>query len=304
MCEFIEELKDCTLCPHKCHANIICKEVGRCKAKDKIKVAFVSLHKYEEPCISGENGSGTIFFTNCNLNCMYCQNYEISQNGKGKEITIAELSDIMIKLQKRGANNINLVTPTMYVHHIIKAIKKAKNAGLIIPIIYNSNGYETIETIKLLDGYIDIFLPDFKYYYNGLAKKYSKIDNYFDVTSKAIKQMYKQVGAPEFDERGIIKKGIIIRHLVLPNNIQNSKQILKWIKENMDKNVYVSIMAQYFPTYKAKEDKLINRKLNKQEYKEIEEYVYKIGIENGYMQDLGEHEEEYVPNFDGTWEID
>ena len=300
----IEKLQDCILCPHQCHVNRNEGKTGRCKAGDKIKIALASLHKYEEPCISGKNGSGTIFFSHCNLSCKYCQNYEISQLGKGKEITISELAQIMIHLQEKGAENINLVTPTMYVYSIIEAIIQAKKQGLKIPILYNSNGYEKIETIQLLNGYIDIFLPDFKYYDNGLAKKYSKIDFYFEVTKEAIKQMYKQVGAPIFDEQGRIKRGLIIRHLVLPNHIENSKQVLKWIKENMDPEVYVSVMAQYFPTYKAKKDSLLNRKLTLEEYQEIEDYVYSIGIEKGYMQDLGEQEEEYVPDFNLEWKID
>ena len=253
---------------------------------------------WEEPCISGTNGSGTVFFTNCNLNCIYCQNYEISNLGKGKEITVEHLAEIFLKQQKKGAHNINLVTPTTYVYQIIEAIKIAKSKGLSIPIIYNSNGYENVDTIKLLNGYIDVYLPDLKYYTNELSKKYSKVDNYFEIATKAIKEMYKQVGKAQFDKNGLIKKGVIIRHLILPNHIQNTKNILKWIKNNIPNDIYVSIMAQYFPTYKAKEDDLINRKLNKKEYKQVLNYLYSLDLENGYIQDLGEHEEEYVPNFD------
>ena len=189
----------------------------------------------------------------------------------------------------------------MYVYQIIEAIKIAKTKGLNIPIIYNSNGYENVETIKKLKGYIDVYLPDFKYYYNDLAKKYSGINNYFENVTQVIQEMYKQVGSPIIDENGIIKKGLIIRHLVLPNNIENSKKVLKWLKENINKEVYISIMAQYFPCYKAKEIKELNRKLTKEEYRKIEEYVYELDIENGYMQELGEHEEEYVPNFNLTF---
>ena len=290
-------LERCTICPHKCGINRTKKE-GRCKSTDKIKIALYSTHNFEEPCISGEKGSGTIFFSNCNMNCIYCQNYEISQQGKGKEITIEELADIMIKQQGKGVENINLVTPTSYVLHIIEAIKIAKNKGLQIPIVYNTNGYESIETLKLLEGYIDIYLPDLKYYYNEIGEKYSKVKNYFEIATKAIQEMYKQVGAPQIDENGIMKKGLMIRHLVLPNNIENSKQILKWIKENIDENVYVSIMAQYFPTYKAKDMDELGRKLSKQEYEEIENYLYDLDLINGYIQELGEHEEEYVPKWD------
>lgn len=270
---------------------------GKCGADEKIKIALASLHYYEEPCISGKNGSGTVFFSNCNLKCKYCQNYEISQQGKGKKITVNHLAEIFIKQQEKGANNINLVTPTSYVYHIIEALDIAKRNGLSIPVIYNTNGYDKAETIELLKGYIDIYLPDFKYYNNELAKKYSGIDNYFETATSAIKKMYEQVRIPQFDENGLIKRGIIIRHLVLPNHILNSKHILKWIKENMPNDIYVSVMAQYFPTYKAKEDKLINRKLTKKEYNEIENYLYSLDLENGYIQELGEHEEEYMPEF-------
>lgn len=294
----IEKLISCILCPNNCQVNRLEGQMGRCKCDDKLKIALASLHYFEEPCISGKNGSGTVFFTNCNLNCKYCQNYEISQLGKGREITVEELVDIFLKQQENGANNINLVTPTSYVYQIIEALDIAKSKGLNIPIIYNTNGYEKTETIDLLNGYIDVYLPDLKYYSNELGKKYSNIDNYFEIATKAIKKMYEQVGAPVFNEEGLIQKGVIIRHLVLPNYILNSKHILHWIKENMPNDIYVSVMAQYFPTFKAKEDELLNRKLNKKEYKQIEEYLYSLDLENGYMQELGKHEEEYVPNFD------
>lgn len=294
----LEQLIECNICPHKCKVNRLEGKSGRCKCNDKIKIALVSTHMYEEPCISGTNGSGTIFFSNCNLSCKFCQNYEISQLGKGHEITIEELASIMIKQQEAGVHNINLVTPTMYAYQIIEAIKIARKNGLNIPIIYNSNGYENVETIKDLKGYIDVYLPDLKYYSNEIAVKYSKAPNYFEIASKAILEMISQVGAPKFDEDGMIKKGVMIRHLVLPNHIQNSKNVLKWIKENIPEEIYIDVMAQYFPTYKAKEDELINRKLTKREYKEIENYFYLLDFKNGYMQELGEHEEEYVPKWD------
>ena len=292
------DLAKCEICPHKCGVNRTKNEVGRCKSTDKVKIALYSLHHFEEPCISGKHGSGTVFFSNCNLNCVYCQNYEISQQGKGREISIEELAKILIKQQDRRAENINLVTPTTYAPQIIEAIKIAKKNGLTIPIIYNTNGYENIDTLKLLEGYVDVYLPDLKYYDNELGKKYSKVDNYFEIATKAIQEMYRQVGSPKFNHNGMIEKGVMIRHLVLPNHIENSKKILKWLKENMDEQVYIDIMAQYFPTYKAKEMKDLNRKLTKEEYQEIENYVYDLDIQNGYMQELGEHEEEYVPKWD------
>lgn len=186
----------------------------------------------------------------------------------------------------------------MYVYQIKEAIKIAKESGLNIPIIYNTNGYENVETIKFLKGYIDVYLPDLKYYSNEISKKYSRVDNYFKYATTAIKEMYNQVGAAEFNADGIIQKGVIIRHLVLPNHLQNSKNILKWIKENMPEDVYVSVMAQYFPTYRAKQDKYISRKLTKKEYKEIENFLYTLNITNGYIQELGKHEEEYVPKWE------
>jgi len=292
-----EELISCNICPNNCKANRIDGKMGLCRANDKAKVALASLHYFEEPCISGKKGSGTVFFSNCNMKCKFCQNYKISAESKGKEITIEELADTFLELQKQGANNINLVTPTIYAYQIIEAIKIAKAKGLNLPIVYNSNGYESIETLKRLEGHIDVYLPDLKYFYDDITLKYSGVKEYFKYATAAIKEMYRQVGYPEFDENGLIQKGIIIRHLVLPNNIDNSKQVLKWIKENIDKRVYVSIMAQYFPCYKAKKMEDLNRKLTKKEYEEIEKFVYELDIENGYMQELGEHEEEYVPNF-------
>ena len=290
-------LENCQICPRDCKVNRLLGKKGYCGCDDKIKIALVSTHDYEEPCISGKNGSGTIFFSNCNLNCVFCQNHEISQEGKGIEVTIDRLAEIFIEQQNRKVNNINLVTPTMYVYQIIEAIKIARKKGLRIPIIYNSNGYENVETIKMLKGYIDVYLPDLKYYNDLIAVKYSKAPKYFEIATEAIKEMINQVGNPIFNEDGIIQKGVIIRHLILPNHIQNSKNILKWIKENLNEDVYVSVMAQYFPTYKAKEIKEINRKISKKEYNEIENYLYMLDIKNGYMQDLGKHEEEYVPDF-------
>lgn len=293
----MHELENCNVCPHRCGINRIAGKIGRCKATDKVKVALASIHNFEEPCISGKNGSGTVFFSHCNLNCVFCQNYEISQLGKGKEISIEELADIFIKQQNKNVHNINLVTPTIYIYQIIEAIKLARDKGLKIPIVYNSNGYENVEALKHLKGYIDIYLPDLKYSNNEIAYKYSNIKNYYENAVQAIKEMYNQVGTPIIDENGIMKKGLMIRHLVLPNQLQNSKNVLKWINDNMDKKVFVSVMAQYFPTHKAKNFQEINRKLTKEEYNEIEQYLYTLDLENGYIQELGEHEEEYVPDF-------
>lgn len=288
-------ISKCEICPRKCKVNRYEKK-GYCRCDDKVKIALVSKHYFEEPCISGRNGSGTIFFSNCNLNCIFCQNHDISQGGKGIDVTIERLAEIMLEQQERGANNINLVTPTMYVEQIIKAIDIAKDGGLNIPIVYNTNGYEEVETIKKLAGYIDIYLPDFKYFTNELAIKYSKAPNYFEKVTSALLEMQSQFDEYVFDGE-IMKKGMIVRHLVLPNHIQNSKNVLKWIKENLREDIYVSVMAQYFPNYKAVGDELIGRKLSFSEYRKIEQYFYGLDIKNGYIQDLGKHEEEFVPDF-------
>lgn len=294
----IKQLDKCEICPRKCKVNRNNNQIGWCKSTNKVKIGLYSTHDFEEPCISGEKGSGTVFFSNCTMNCIFCQNYEISQLGNGKEISIEELANIFIKQQEKGVHNINLVTPTSYVYQIIEAIEIAKSKGLTIPIVYNTNGYENIETIKALNGYVDIYLPDLKYAEDEIATEYSGAKDYFEIATKAIKEMIKQVGMPKFNEDGIIQKGVIIRHLVLPNHIENSKKVLLWIKENLSNDIYVSIMAQYFPTYKAKENPKLNRKLTKEEWEQIEKYVEEINIENGFIQELGEHEEEYVPKWD------
>ncbi len=292
------KLEKCDICPRDCNVNRKQGKKGWCQCDDSIQIALASIHKFEEPCISGNKGSGTIFFSHCNLNCIYCQNYEISQQGKGRKITIEELAKLFLKQQSKGVHNINLVTPTMYAYQIKEALKIAKANGLHIPVIYNTNGYEKVETLKELEGYIDVYLPDLKYAGDELSKKYSKVDHYFEAATKAIQEMHRQVGTPIFDENGIIQKGLMIRHLILPNHLQNTKRILKWVKENMEEGTYISVMAQYFPTFLAKQDPLLNRKLTKKEYKEIENYLYTLNLENGYIQELGDHEEEYVPNFD------
>ena len=290
-------LKMCTLCPHECKVNRLESNTGRCKAGKNVKLGLTQVHKFEEPCISGESGSGTVFFSGCNLSCVFCQNYKISQEYKGREISIEELAQEFLNLQEKKVNNINLVTGFMYVPQIIEAIKIAREKGLIIPIVYNTSGYESVETLKLLEGYVDIYLPDFKYFYNELGEEYSKVKNYFEVVIEAIKEMKRQQPENVFNENGIMKKGMIIRHLVLPNHIRNSKRVLKYIKENFDQDILISIMAQYFPTNKANEYENINRKLNDEEYNDILDYLEILGIENGFIQDLEDDEEKYVPKF-------
>ncbi len=289
-------LQKCRMCPHECKVNRE-KFVGRCKSKILPKISLASLHFFEEPCISGKDGSGAVFFTNCNLNCVFCQNAKISQEGYGVEVTVTKLAEIFLKLQNEGANNINLVTPTTFVYQIIDAIKIAKEKGLKIPIVYNSNGYESVETLKMLDGYIDIYIPDFKYMDNKIAKEYSGIDRYKETAIAAIEEMIRQNPKCILDKNGIMQKGVIIRHLVLPNNILNTKLVLNYINKHFKDNVMVSLMAQYFPTYKAKNMEKLNRKITKEEYKSVLNYFNTLDIEKGYVQELGEHEEEYVPDF-------
>jgi len=296
MIDYIE-LNKCNLCPFECSINRNQEQLGRCKAPKNIKIALYKLHFDEEPCISGKNGSGTIFFSDCNLKCKFCQNYKISCESKGEEISKEKLADIMLELQEKKANNINLVTATPYVPMIIDAIKIGKRKGLNIPILYNTSGYESLETLKMLDGLIDIYLPDFKYFDNELGKRLSNVTNYREITTKALKEMYRQVGTNKYNDEGILIKGMIIRHLVLPNNIENSKKVLKWISLNMPSNIMISLMAQYFPTYKAESIEEINRQLNEEEYKQIEDYLYSLNLENGYIQELGKEEEKYVPEF-------
>ncbi|MBO5478026.1 MAG: radical SAM protein [Clostridia bacterium] len=293
MCEY----KNCKLCPRECGIDRT-KVVGACKATNKVKVALASIHNFEEPCISGDEGSGTVFFSNCNLRCVYCQNFEISRDGFGKEITIERLAEIFLEQQSRGVNNINLVTPTMYVDSIIEAIKIAKKNGLTIPIVYNSSGYEKADTIKKLEGYIDVYLPDFKYATNRLSLKYSGVNNYVESVVPAIHEMIKQVGTPVFNDKGIMTKGVIIRHMILPNNVLNTKMVLKKIKEEFKEKTLISVMAQYFPSGDANKYPEINRKIIAEELQEVENCLNELEMENGYIQEIGEHEEEYVPNFD------
>ncbi len=288
-------LNSCTLCAFNCKVNRM-EALGVCKCPALPKLAKASIHMWEEPCISGTNGSGTVFFSGCNLKCVFCQNYKISHESFGKEISVQRLAQIFLELQDKKVHNINLVSPTPYVDSIVEAIDIARNNGLNLPIVYNTNSYENVDTIKKLKGYIDVYLPDLKYYNDELAIKFSKAPNYFKTATLAIKEMISQVGAPIFDENKIIKKGVIIRHLVLPNHISETKNILNWIKDNIEPQVYVSLMAQYFPTYHAKNYEEINRKLTKKEY----HFVLKMiqDIEFGYIQELSSHEEEYVPDFD------
>ncbi len=263
----MEHAVKCNICPRNCNVDRS-KSKGFCNMSWQVKVAKAYLHHWEEPFISGTRGSGTVFFTGCNLKCVFCQNYEISQYDFGKPLTIEELAQVFLKLQKQGAHNINLVTPTIHAFQIKEAILLAKKEGLKIPIVYNTNAYENVETLKALEGLIDIYLPDLKYYDDHLAKKYSKAPHYFEYATKAILEMYRQVGMPKFDKKGILKKGLVIRHLILPGCVEDTKKNLLWIKNNLPKKIYVSLMSQYTPYYKAENYPEINRKITPKEYKE------------------------------------
>ena len=291
------DLDSCTLCPRKCSVNRNKKEKGFCGVLDTIKIARYSLHYYEEPCISGEVGSGTIFFSGCNLKCIFCQNYDISTNNKGKEISIEEFANICIKLQNAKALNINLVTPTMYIPLIKEALILAKEKGLTIPIVYNSSGYEDIDSLKSLEGLIDIYLPDFKYFDDKLGNDFSLVNNYSKYAKEAIKEMYRQVGSPVI-ENGIMKKGMIVRHLVLPNHIDDSKKVLKYLYDTYKDNIYISIMNQYTPVRKIDKYEELNRTLGEEEYNSVVNYACDLGITKAFIQEGETCKESFIPDFD------
>ena len=292
-------LKCCKLCPRNCGVNRLEGQVGYCNSDSHIKAARASLHMWEEPCISGKNGSGTVFFSNCNLKCVFCQNISISTGGKGEFITKERLGEIFLEQQDRGANNINLVTPTHYVPQIIEGIQAARDNGLKIPIVYNSGGYENVETIKALEGYIDIYLPDLKYYNDKYAIKYSKAPGYFKAASMAIDEMVKQAGKPVFDENGMMKKGVIIRHLMLPGLLFDSKKIVDFIHSSFGDSVYLSLMNQYTPMNVADTFPELNRPVSQKHYDSLIDYCLRIGIVNGFIQEEGTVSESFIPDFDG-----
>jgi len=294
---FLLMLEKCNLCPRKCSVNRLAGELGFCTSSKDVKIAKVSLHQWEEPCISGTLGSGTVFFSNCNLKCVFCQNHKISDEGAGKTVSINRLSEIFLEQQKRGAHNINLVTPTHYVPQIIEALKLAKSRGLNIPILYNSNAYENIETIKALKGFIDVYLPDLKYYRDKYALKYSKAPNYFNTASQVITEMKSQVGVAKFDDAGIIQKGVIIRHLMLPGLLFDSKKVIDYIYTTFDDSVYISLMNQYTPMHLADKYPEINKPLNPNHYDSLIDYCLSLGITNCFIQESGTSSKDFVPDF-------
>ena len=289
-------LKKCNLCARNCLVNRY-EKLGYCKQNNQLKVAKAALTYLEEPCISNEKGSGTIFFSGCNMGCIFYQNIKISKENYGKYITIAKLANIMIELQNKGAININLVTPTPHILSIKEAIIKAKQNGLTIPIIYNTGTYETVESLKILDGLIDVYLPDFKYYDNKYALKYSNCPNYLQIATKAISEMYRQVGKVKFDKKGNIQKGVIVRHLLLPALKEDSKKIIKYLYDTYQDNIYLSLMNQY-TIIKPLKYKELNHKVKDKDYNEIIDYAIFLGIKNAYCQLKNTSSKDYIPNFD------
>lgn len=298
---------NCILCPRECKVDRSQKR-GVCKTSDKCKIARAALHYWEEPCISGTSGSGTIFFEGCSLGCVFCQNYEISDSKEehGVELSVERLVEIFFELKEKGANNINFVTPTHFMPHIKQAIIRAKGRGFDLPFVYNTSGYEKVECIKELDGLIDVYLPDMKYAddisnENNLAMEYSKARDYFEKSKEAIGEMYRQVGAPQFDENGLIKKGVIVRHLILPNHTKNSMRVIDYLYNTYKDDIYISIMNQYTPvnTSRINAYPKLQRTITKREYEKVINYALELGVKNAFIQEGETYKESFIPNFDG-----
>ena len=291
----MELLKNCMLCPRKCGVNRY-KTKGSCGANNKIKLAYYSLHKWEEPVVSGVRGSGTIFFSNCNMKCIYCQNKKISLDGYGKYISNKKLGEIMLKLQNMGAHNINLVTPTHYVPQIVYTLHKIKNYSLNIPVIYNTSSYENVGTIMMLRGLVDIYLADLRYYDDELAFNYSGCRNYFENATMAIDEMFRQVGECSFDKDGMITKGLIVRILILPGHIEDSKKLIKYLYKTYGDEIFISIMNQYTPVNTCIYNNL-NRKLTDNEYDDVIKYALELGVTNAFIQEGDTANDSFIPDF-------
>lgn len=292
--KFIEYEK-CNICPRNCNINRY-KSLGYCKMPAKLYASRASVHMWEEPPISGEKGSGTVFFTGCNLKCIYCQNYEIALGNFGKEINSEKLANIYLNLQSKNVHNINLVTPSHYIPTIRKSLIIAKSNGLNIPIVYNTSSYDSVESLKSLKGLIDIYLADFKYFSSEIAKKYSNASDYVDIAKKAVEEMYNQVGINKFDNEGMMKSGVIVRHLMLPDHLEDSKKIIKYLNDTYKDNIYLSIMNQFTPVRKVKYENL-NKKVNEKDYEELIDYAISIGVENAFIQEGDTVDESFIPNF-------
>lgn len=289
----------CNACPRKCNVDRQ-NTLGYCKSPDKFKLARAALHFWEEPCISGKNGSGAIFFSGCNLGCVFCQNFDISHNCKGVEVSDDKLIDIMKSLVDKGANNINLVNPTHYSAQLLRVFEKYKPP---IPIVYNTSGYDSVETLRLFDGIVDVYLPDFKYIRPDKAQKYSKAENYPQVAEAALSEMKRQVKSDVFDDRGIMQKGMIIRHLVLPSNTNASVEALDYLAKKFD-DTYISVMAQYVPCGDLSDYKEINRPLTQREYDKVVNHIFDLGLDKIFVQELEAASDEFIPDFDFTGVVD
>lgn len=293
-------LSHCRICPRNCGADRTrtAGRLGWCQAPYLPKVALVSEHSWEEPPISGTKGSGTVFFSHCNMGCVFCQNHDISHEGFGEEISIERLADIFLEQQARGFHNVNLVSAVPFLPQTAKALSIAKENGLSIPVVYNSNGYESVEGLRMLEGLVDVYLPDFKYWDNALGEVYSKTPHYRETAIAAILEMRRQTGADIFDADGLMRKGLILRHLVLPGQYRDSIRILDWVKEALGTETYVSLMSQYTPMYHAKEYKALSRRLTTFEYDKVVSHFLAIGLKNGFMQKRSSATDEYTPIFD------
>lgn len=292
----VDRLKNCVLCPRRCGADRANGKTGFCGASDKIKIARSALHFWEEPCISGENGSGTVFFSHCPLKCVFCQNYEISAKSTGYEVTVDELADCFLDLERQGANNINLVTPTHYVPQLIQAIKTAKENGLTLPILYNTSGYENVETLRSLEGLIDIYMPDMKYMSDKYAVKYSNAPDYFNIASRAIAEMFRQVGKPVF-KNGIMQRGVIVRHLMLPGSLFDTKHIIDYLYKTYKDDIFISLMSQYTPLEHVKKYPELDKRLNPKHYEAMLDYCADLGIKNAFIQEGDTAKESFIPSF-------
>ena len=288
----------CDICPRKCGANRLSGKNGFCGGGKDVKVARAALHFWEEPCISGEEGSGTVFFSGCTMRCVFCQNREISRGEAGKLVSIERLAEIFLELQGKGANNINLVTPMHYAPQITAALDIARKNGLHLPIVWNTGGWELPESIEAVKNYSDIWLTDFKYFDNSLAEKFSNAKNYFENASVSLKKMFEQTGEPVFDDGGMMKKGIIVRHLVLPGHTEDSKKVLRWLWENFGDKIWISIMNQYTPLCSDEKFPELSRKVTDEEYDEVVDFAVSLGIENAFVQDGEAVSESFIPPFD------
>jgi len=279
-----ELFEECRICPNECMARRSEGETGDCHSTDEVIISSVMSHYGEEPPLVGTHGSGTIFFTNCNLSCEFCQNYDISHLGIGEKISIEDLARSMLRLQQRGCHNINLVTPTHFTPQIVDALILAIEKGMEIPIVYNCGGYESVETLKLLEDIIDIYMPDIKYSVDENALRFSGIQNYWDVVTRALKEMHRQVGDLKLSKRGVAQRGLLIRHLVLPNDIAGSKKVIDFVAEDISTNSYLNIMDQYRPAYNAKKHEKLNRRITPSEYKEVIDYAFSKGLRRGFEE--------------------